>query len=159
MDNESLNKLADYLLAKQLMLATAESCTGGMVASLITDIPGSSRWFERGFITYSNSAKQQCLQVDAAIIEKFGAVSEPVVKLMALGTLKNSQADVTIATTGIAGPDGGTADKPVGTVCFAWVFSEQLIAQTKYFKGNRYEIRQQASCYAINQLLEFLTFR
>src|SRR3990170_6882256 len=108
------------LKAHGLMLATAESCTGGGVAQAITDVAGSSAWFERGFVTYSNLAKQQMLGVSEATLKQYGAVSEAVVREMVAGALKNSTAQVALAVSGIAGPDGGTADKPVGTVWFAW---------------------------------------
>src|ERR1700760_2726382 len=110
------NKLRD----ERLMLATAESCTGGMVAAAITDISGSSAWFERGFVTYSNHAKIEMIGVPAALIEQHGAVSEHVAKAMAEGALRNSRAQVSVAITGVAGPAGGSDAEPVGTVSFAW---------------------------------------
>ena len=112
--------LATALLARGWMLATAESCTGGLIAGACTDLAGSSNWLERGFVSYSNAAKSELLGVDAALIARHGAVSEPVARAMAQGALQHSKAQCAIAVTGIAGPGGGSADKPVGTVWFAW---------------------------------------
>lgn len=137
-----------------LILSTAESCTGGLVSAAITDIPGSSAWFDRGFVTYSNQAKIAMLGVNPATLQQHGAVSEATAIAMAEGVQKNSNANVTLATTGIAGPDGGTADKPVGTVCFAWAFEHQVTATiTQCFLGNRQSIRKQAVVYALQELL------
>lgn len=145
--------LADLFKRKGQMLVTAESCTGGMIATAITDYSGSSSWFERGFVTYSNLAKQQCLNVSQDIIEKYGAVSEQVAKLMAEGALANSDADVAIATTGIAGPDGGSEHKPVGTVCFGYASNSGISkSETILFKGDRASIRQQATNHALTTL-------
>lgn len=113
-------QLADVLQQHGWMLATAESCTGGMIAANCTDLSGSSNWFERGFVTYSNEAKHDMLGVDSALIAEHGAVSEAVVQAMTLGAMRRSHAQVTLAVTGVAGPSGGSADKPVGTVWFAW---------------------------------------
>ena len=114
-----LSQLTEQLQARSFMIATAESCTGGLVAALLTECPGSSNWFERGFVTYSNLAKQESLGVDEQLIQNFGAVSIPVAEAMAAGALNHSQADIALAVTGIAGPAGGSVEKPVGTVCFA----------------------------------------
>src|ERR1700712_6055457 len=135
------NKLRD----ERLMLATAESCTGGMVAAAITDISGSSNWFERGFVTYSNLAKTEMIGVPAALIEQHGAVSEPVAKAMAEGALRNSRAQVSVAITGVAGPAGGSEAKPVGMVCFAWSNRLHTSLETRIFKGDREQIRVQAA--------------
>ena len=146
------NKLRD----ERLMLATAESCTGGMVATAITDISGSSAWFERGFITYSNLAKTEMIGVPAALIEQHGAVSEPVAKAMAEGALRNSRAQVSVAITGVAGPAGGSEAKPVGTVSFAWSNRLHTAVETLLFKGDREQVRAQAAAHALRKLLEFL---
>jgi len=134
------------------MLVTAESCTGGGLAYAITAIPGSSKWFERGFVTYSNESKQELLGVSSNTLEKYGAVSEQTVIEMAHGALRNSHADFSIAITGIAGPDGGTAEKPVGTVWFAWGTKDKIQSQLKFFQGDRKSIREQAIEYALGLL-------
>tara|TARA_B100001123_G_scaffold348721_1_gene398313 strand:+ start:38 stop:517 length:480 start_codon:yes stop_codon:yes gene_type:complete len=133
-------------------IATAESCTGGLIGALFTDIPGSSKVFERGFITYSNEAKIESLGVDAAVIGHHGAVSAPVAEAMALGALEHSRADVTLAVTGIAGPGGGTAQKPVGTVWFATATRESVYSEMQLFTGSRSEIRMQAVSHALQLL-------
>src|SRR5471032_1362916 len=146
------NKLRD----ERLTLATAESCTGGMVASAITDISGSSGWFERGFVTYSNQAKTEMIGVPADMIEKHGAVSESIAREMAEGALRNSRAQLSLSITGIAGPGGGTPKKPVGTVCFAWSNRVHTLCQTRVFKGDRRQIRLQASAHALRGVLTML---
>lgn len=156
-----LNKLAEQtgqlLRQKALLLSTAESCTGGWVAKLVTDITGSSAWFDRGFVTYSNRSKHEMLGVDLQTLESFGAVSESVAQEMAEGVLAHSAAQVSLAVTGIAGPGGGTQDKPVGTVCFAWSGSFfATIASTQYFKGDREQIRRQAAEFALKGVLDVL---
>ena len=139
-------ELGAVLKERNLMLALAESCTGGMVAQSITSVAGSSAWFDRGFVTYSNVSKIEMLGVRAETLEKFGAVSEETALEMALGCLKHSHAQLSGSITGIAGPDGGTMDKPVGTVCFAWAGEKLLLSTTtKRFFGNREEVRQQAA--------------
>ncbi|MEQ1767234.1 MAG: nicotinamide-nucleotide amidohydrolase family protein [Methylotenera sp.] len=150
-------KLGLALKARGYTLALAESCTGGMVAQYVTAIAGSSAWFDRGFITYSNQAKMEMLGVTNLSLENFGAVSEQTAIEMALGALKNSYAQIAASITGIAGPDGGTPEKPVGTVCFAWV-SNEFAAQavTKHFNGNRESIRQQAAVTLITGLIDRL---
>ena len=149
------NKLRD----ERLMLATAESCTGGMVAAAITDISGSSGWFERGFVTYSNQAKTDMIGVPADMIDKHGAVSEPVAKAMAEGALRNSRAQVALAITGVAGPGGGTESKPVGMVSFAWSNRLHTSVETLQFKGDRKQVRTQAAVHALRGLLELLERR
>jgi nicotinamide-nucleotide amidase len=146
------NKLRD----ERLMLATAESCTGGMVATAITDISGSSGWFERGFVTYSNQAKHEMIGVPADLLEKHGAVSEPVARAMAEGALRNSRAQVSLAITGVAGPGGGTKAKPVGMVSFAWSNRLHTTVHTQVFKGDRERIRVQAAEHALRGLLALL---
>jgi nicotinamide-nucleotide amidase len=149
------NKLRD----ERLMLATAESCTGGMVATAITDISGSSGWFERGFVTYSNLAKTEMIGVPAALIEQHGAVSEPVARAMAEGALRNSRAQISVAITGVAGPAGGSDAKPVGTVSFAWSNRLHTSVETHLFKGDREHVRAQAAAHALRGLLELLDRR
>lgn len=156
--NELLKSLAKLMLDKGQKLAVAESCTGGLIAASITELPGSSRWFDRGFVTYSNEAKQDMLGVDKALIQKHGAVSEPVACAMAEGALKASDADVSLSVTGIAGPDGGSPEKPVGTVHFAW--SASWLPQTKHlhqlFSGNRHDIRKKTVYFALQTLNNLL---
>lgn len=152
-----IQNIADTLKRSQRCLVTAESCTGGLIASSLTQRAGSSAWFERGFVTYSNIAKQDMLGVPEALIIAHGAVSEEVALAMALGALKHSQSQVALSVTGIAGPGGGTTNKPVGTVCFAWAIQNQLAQKTtQYFQGTRNDIRLAASDYALKRLLEYL---
>ncbi|MEM5425519.1 MULTISPECIES: CinA family protein [Paraburkholderia] len=146
------NKLRDG----RLMLASAESCTGGMVATAITDISGSSVWFERGFVTYSNQAKTEMIGVPPELIEKHGAVSEPVARAMAEGALSNSRAQVSLSITGVAGPGGGTPEKPVGMVSFGWSNRLHTSVETLVFKGDREQIRVQAAAHALRGLLAFI---
>ena len=153
--------LAQLLLTRGWRLAVAESCTGGLVCATLTDLSGSSEWFERGYITYSNQAKTGCLGVPARLIESHGAVSEPVARAMAQGAQRNAGANVGVSITGVAGPTGGTAEKPVGTVCFGWTIpnaaGENITAsQTKLFRGDRQAIRQQATEYALAGLIQIL---
>lgn len=136
---------------------TAESCTGGGVSAAITDIAGSSGWFDRAFITYSNEAKQQMLGVGSDVLEANGAVSEPVAEQMAVGALRHSAATISVAISGIAGPGGGTPDKPVGTVCFAWADTSGWIqCETCLFDGDRNAVRQQACQKALSGMLQRL---
>ena len=145
------------LKAHGLMLATAESCTGDGVAQAITAIAGSSAWFERGFITYSNQSKQQMLGVTEATLIGHGAVSEATVRAMVAGALEHSAAQVALAVSGIAGPDGGTPDKPVGTVWFAWGLKNGVThAQRHQFRGDRAEVRAQAVRIALQGVLALL---
>jgi len=149
-----IKTLAQYLVAESVLLAVAESCTGGWVGKSLTDLPGSSRWFDRGFITYSNLAKIQMLGVNEVTLEKHGAVSEQVAIEMVNGVLANSQATYAVSVTGIAGPDGGTESKPVGMVCFAWAKrGGQVCAETSKFTGSRDEIRQKSVGCALRGLL------
>jgi nicotinamide-nucleotide amidase len=150
-------ELGEVLKERSLTLALAESCTGGLVAQMVTNVAGSSAWFDRGFVTYSNAAKIEMLGVRAETLEKFGAVSEQIATVMAHGALKNSHAQIAGSITGIAGPDGGTKEKPVGTVCFAWVGTKlPLSTTTKRFFGNRQEVRQQAAIVMMSGLIERL---
>ena len=148
-------RLGKSLTARGMMLATAESCTGGGVAAAITGVAGSSVWFERGYVTYSNEAKQEMLSVSAATLLANGAVSEQVAVEMAAGALLHSRAQIAVAVTGIAGPGGGSADKPVGTVCFAWAQRGATpLVQTHKFVGNRASVRRQSVVVALRGLLE-----
>ena len=154
-------ELGAALKARGFMLALAESCTGGMVAQAVTSVAGSSAWFDRGFVTYSNAAKIDMLGVSTETLEKFGAVSEQTAAEMALGCLKASalkhrQAHIAGSITGIAGPDGGTADKPVGTVCFGFAQAKQYITITQHFTGNREAIRRQAAIAMMAELINQL---
>ncbi|MHB0984762.1 MAG: CinA family protein [Sulfuricella sp.] len=161
MIDEALEKLADEvgraLLRQDMMLATAESCTGGWVGAAVTAIPGSSRWYDRGFVTYSNESKQEMLGVAAGTLAGFGAVSEQTVREMVAGALKNSRAQAALAVSGIAGPGGGMAEKPVGTVCFAWGFAGgAFFSEQRLFLGNRHEVRRQSVSHALHGLLGHL---
>ena len=138
------------------MLATAESCTGGMIAAACTDLAGSSSWFERGFVSYSNAAKTEMLGVPAALIAEHGAVSEPVARAMAQGALLNSRAQVALAVTGIAGPGGGSADKPVGTVWFAWATPAGLKSERLLFAGDRAAVRTATLQHSLQGLIALL---
>jgi nicotinamide-nucleotide amidase len=149
-------QLAQALLARGWMLATAESCTGGMIAAACTDLAGSSQWFERGFVTYSNEAKQEMLGVDPVLIEQHGAVSEVVVRAMAFGAVRHSRARVGVAVTGIAGPSGGNPQKPVGTVWFGFQVDGRLSSETRWFDGDRGAIRAATVRHALQRLIEFL---
>ena len=148
-------ELGETLQRRGWMAAAAESCTGGWIAKGITDIAGSSAWFDRGFVTYSNSAKQEMLGVDAALLEAEGAVSEATVAAMVRGALEHSRADLAVAVSGIAGPGGGRPGKPVGTVCFAWATRDGLQrVDTVHFEGDRDRVRQQAVACALQGLLD-----
>ncbi len=134
-------------------VSTAESCTGGGIAEAITSVSGSSQWFDCGYVVYANSAKQRLLGVDAELLNKFGAVSEQVVQQMAAGAIKASQADYAVAVSGIAGPDGGTADKPVGTVWFCWIGPSGTYSKRFLLKGERLSVREQAVKISLHELL------
>ncbi|MDD2918192.1 CinA family protein [Rhodoferax sp.] len=149
-------RLADELLANHWLLCTAESCTGGLIAATCTDLAGSSHWFERGFVTYSNAAKIELLGVEAQLIEQHGAVSEAVARAMAAGALAHSRAQVTIAVTGVAGPSGGTAEKPVGTVWLAWATPDSVTSELQHFSGDRADVRQATAQHALNRLTELI---
>jgi nicotinamide-nucleotide amidase len=149
--------IGERLKARGYLLATAESCTGGWVAQVVTATAGSSAWFDRGFVTYSNQAKQDMLGVSADTLACHGAVSENVAREMAAGALRRSQAQAALAITGIAGPAGGTPDKPVGTVCLAWALTDGKVAScTCHFTGNRETIRRQAVVEALQGLIRIL---
>ena len=145
------------LKSRGLMLASAESCTGGWVGAAVTAIAGSSQWYDRGFITYTNESKQEMLGVSAITLAEFGAVSEPTVREMAAGALKHSHAQLALAISGIAGPGGATPGKPVGTVCIAWIMrSGAGRVQTFHFDGDRSAVRQQAVVAALRGVLEVI---
>jgi nicotinamide-nucleotide amidase len=158
-----MNDIADLaarvghaLKAQGLLLAAAESCTGGGVAQAITEIAGSSEWFERGFVTYSNASKTELLNVPVEMIAQFGAVSEEVAAAMAKGALANSHAHVSVSITGIAGPGGAVPGKPVGTVCFGWSFAQFSRTERLVFSGDRQSVRDQAIVHALQGLLHIL---
>jgi nicotinamide-nucleotide amidase len=140
-------------LAKGAMITTAESCTGGLLAGAITAVAGSSDWFERGFVTYSNASKSELLFVPEGSIERFGAVSEEVARAMAEGALRASHAQWAVAVTGTAGPAGGTAEKPVGTVCFAWAGSVGASSERRFLPGDRAAIRRESVAVALRGLI------
>ena len=151
-----IGRLADLMVKNGLFLATAESCTGGMIAAACTDLAGSSAWFERGFVTYSNAAKTELLGVDAALIALHGAVSEPVVRAMALGAIRHSQAQMSVAVTGVAGPTGGSATKPVGTVWFGFSVRGMLTSEVMRFEGDRASVRAATVLHAVQRLIGLL---
>ncbi len=160
MDNvlfQLAEKLGVSLKADDCKIATAESCTGGLIAAVITEIPGSSNWFDRGFVTYSNIAKVQMLGVTPQTLAQYGAVSAETAKEMATGALANSEADWAIAVTGIAGPDGGSEEKPVGTVYVAWQSKNGFLkVERLQLPGGRHQIREQTVIKAIAKLFECL---
>ncbi len=147
-------QLGNVLIKKHFRIALAESCTGGLVCQHLTNIPGSSVWFDRGFITYSNESKIELLKVNQNTLLKFGAVSEEVASEMALGALNESHAQIALSITGIAGPSGGSIDKPVGTVFFAIAHQNKIIFNaSKVFPGSRENIRESSCLFALNQVL------
>jgi len=148
--------LADILQKNGWQMAAAESCTGGMISAACTDLPGSSRWFERGFVSYSNEAKTELLGVDAALIARHGAVSEEVARAMARGAVVRSRAQVAVAVTGVAGPDGGSAQKPVGTVWFGWATPAGVVSEMRCFEGDRAAVRQATVRHALQRLVALL---
>lgn len=152
-----VEQIATRLIENNKRLTVAESCTGGWIAKALTDLAGSSTWFERGFVTYSNEAKQEMLGVNKSTIEAHGAVSQETVNEMALGALKNSHADYSLSVSGIAGPSGGSEDKPVGLVWFAWAFDGAVIlSEQQVFSGDRNSVREQAVVHALTELLKHL---
>jgi nicotinamide-nucleotide amidase len=148
--------LAHELKRRGLMMATAESCTGGLIAGACTEVSGSSDWFERGFVTYSNAAKSELLGVPAELIAQHGAVSEPVARSMAAGALAHSPAQVAVSVTGVAGPTGGSADKPVGTVWFGWATPAGTFTERQRFDGDRAAVRAATVRHALAGLLQRL---
>ena len=160
-NDEELQQLArdlgEALHARGWMVATAESCTGGWVGQLLTAIPGSSAWYERGFITYANAAKQEMLGVPAATLDAYGAVSEETAGAMAAGALAHSHAQASLAISGIAGPGGGTPQKPVGLVCYGWALADgTVMSSTCRLDGDREEIRSRAVAAALRGLIELI---
>ena len=154
---QMVEELAQLLLKNDWRLSTAESCTGGLVSASLTHLAGSSNWFERGYVTYSNDAKSEDIGVESHLIEAHGAVSEQVAKAMAIGAKQSSNSNVAMSITGIAGPTGGSKEKPVGTVCFAWVLdNDQVFSETKLFSGDRAIVREQASQFVIQHLVGLL---
>lgn len=149
----TVTNVADFLQEKGWRLATAESCTGGWVAKACTDLAGSSAWFECGLVTYSNAAKQKLLGVLPETLETHGAVSEAVTAEMAQGALRVSAGDVAVSVSGIAGPGGATATKPVGMVCFGWATAEQTVTDSQYFSGDRDAVRSQSVEHALQRIL------
>jgi nicotinamide-nucleotide amidase len=148
--------VADLLLKKQLHLVTAESCTGGLIAAACTDLAGSSAWFERGFVTYSNAAKTELLGVPERVLRRAGAVCGPVAQAMAEGALVHSHAQVAVAVTGVAGPSGGSPAKPVGTVWFGFALPGQVLTEKCHFDGDRAAVRQATVRHALTRLVELL---
>ncbi|HKM15537.1 MAG TPA: CinA family protein [Marinospirillum sp.] len=151
-----INKIAELATAANLQLATAESCTGGGVAKALTEVAGSSAWFTCGLVTYSNLAKQQLLDVSATSLETYGAVSEPVVKAMVKGACKKGLANLAVAISGVAGPSGGSPEKPVGTIWFAWGTSFEQKTQVLQLIGDRRDVREASIDKALQGLLEWL---
>ena len=148
-----LTDLAEILQKNGWLMTTAESCTGGMIAAACTDLAGSSNWFERGFVSYSNEAKTELLGVDAALIARQGAVSEQVARAMVQGALAHSHAQVAVAVTGVAGPGGGSAAKPVGTVWFGWATPAGVVSEMRHFDGDRRQVREATVQHALQRLL------
>ena len=147
-------KLGNILINRHLRIALAESCTGGLVCQQLTNIPGSSVWFDRGFVTYSNESKMELLKVSQTSLTKFGAVSKEIASEMALGALNASDADIALSITGIAGPSGGSIEKPVGTVFFAIAYQNKVVFNaSKIFHGSRENIRESSCLFALNQVL------
>jgi nicotinamide-nucleotide amidase len=151
-----IGQLAQRLRERGWMMASAESCTGGLIAGACTELSGSSDWFERGFVTYSNRAKTELLGVDAALIDDHGAVSEPVARAMAVGAVERSGARCAVAVTGVAGPTGGTPDKPVGTVWFGWCTPAGIFTERQRFNGDRAAVRRASVVHALGGLLQRL---
>ena len=154
--NDLARKVGRRLRAAGAMLVTAESCTGGWVSEVVTSVSGSSRWFERGFVTYSDAAKRQMLGVNKKTLRKHGAVSQETAREMAKGALKRSRGTIAVAVTGVAGPTGGSAAKPVGTVCFSWRTEKTSRSETQHFKGDRESVRRQSVVRALEGVLELL---
>lgn len=154
--NDDVTRLAGLLQQRGWMMAAAESCTGGLIAAACTDLAGSSQWFERGFVTYSNEAKTELLSVDARQIAEHGAVSEVVARAMAHGAVRHSRAQVAVAVTGVAGPSGGSPDKPVGTVWFGFMVDGRLTSHLQEFKGDRAAIRAATVRHALHHLAELV---
>jgi nicotinamide-nucleotide amidase len=154
---KTIGLVGSKLKEKKEMLATAESCTGGWVGEVITSVPGTSHWYDRGFITYSNAAKREMLGVSTDTLTRFGAVSEQTARSMVEGALQNSQARYALSITGIAGPEGGTPEKPVGYVCFAWGgHNRETVSECVRFDGDRQQVRLQAVQHSLDSLVRFI---
>lgn len=151
-----LHRLADQLQQRGWMLATAESCTGGLIAAACTELAGSSTWFDRGFVTYSNAAKTEMLGVPETLIATHGAVSAQVAQAMSTGALAHSRAQVALSVTGIAGPSGGSPDKPVGTVWFGWAIGDQVQTACIRWPGNRQTVREHTMLHALQHLSQLI---
>jgi nicotinamide-nucleotide amidase len=149
-------KVGERLKAARAKLVTAESCTGGWAAQVVTTVAGSSAWFERGFVTYSNEAKREVLGVEQSTLRAHGAVSEETAREMAQGALSRGKGTVALAVTGVAGPGGGTPDKPVGMVCFAWASPRSVSSETRQFTGDRESVRRQSVVRALEGVLQHL---
>ncbi len=155
-NSAQVSSLAELLLARKWRLVTAESCTGGMISAACTDLAGSSAWFERGFVTYSNDAKMELLGVEERVLRRAGAVCQGVAKAMALGAIAQSRAQVAVAVTGVAGPTGGSPAKPVGTVWFGFAIPGHVVTEKCHFDGDRAAVRSQTVHHAIAQLIAML---
>ena len=155
-NSAQVSRLAELLLARKWRLVTAESCTGGMISAACTDLAGSSAWFERGFVTYSNDAKMELLGVEERVLRRAGAVCQGVAKAMALGAIAQSHAQVAVAVTGVAGPTGGSPAKPVGTVWFGFAIPGHVLTEKCHFDGDRAAVRSQTVHHAIAQLIALL---
>jgi nicotinamide-nucleotide amidase len=153
---ELAQRVGAALKESGLMLVTAESCTGGWVAMELTAIAGSSHWFERGYVTYSNAAKREELGVSEETLGRHGAVSEETAREMAAGALQRGRGQVALAITGVAGPAGGSRDKPVGTVCFAWAHGSKISSETRRYDGDRESVRRQSVLHALHGVLQLL---
>jgi len=153
---ELARRIGERLKAARAMLATAESCTGGWAAQVVTSVAGSSEWFERGFVTYSNAAKEELLGVRAETLKRHGAVSEETAREMARGALERSRASVALSITGVAGPGGGSADKPVGMICLAWARGGEVRSETRHLSGDRASVRRQSVILALEGVLKTL---
>jgi len=149
-------RIGERLKAARAKLVTAESCTGGWAAQVVTSVAGSSAWFERGFVTYSNEAKRELLGVQESTLRAHGAVSEETAREMAQGALSRGNGTVALAVTGVAGPGGGTPDKPVGMVCFAWASARSVRSETRQFSGDRESVRRQSVIHALEGVLRQL---
>jgi nicotinamide-nucleotide amidase len=154
---ELAERLGAELKRAGLMIATAESCTGGWISEAITAVPGSSEWFERGFVTYTYISKREMLGVSSDTLGEHGAVAEPTVREMAAGAVARSHAQVSVAVSGTAGPTGGSPGKPVGTVCFAWSHAGEVTSETRRFDGDREAVRRQAVAHALTGVLKRLS--
>ena len=153
---ELAEKIGKTLRSKMLFLSVAESCTGGGICQALTEIPGSSEWFDCGFVSYSNSSKTEMLDISAALIAQHGAVSEEIAAAMAAGAIANSQSNIAISTTGIAGPGGAVPGKPVGTVCFGWLVHGVTYTERRIFSGDRHSVREQTIQHALEKLQRIL---